>query len=101
MNYDIAATSRRCARTGRELRPGERYMAVLHERDGQLVREDVSPEAWTAPPEHAFAWWQTKVPAADATNRLVIDDGLVYDCFIRLEGNEEEQKLNFRYVLAL
>jgi hypothetical protein len=101
MSYDLATSSRRCARTGRELQPGERYLAVLYERDGHLVREDLSPEAWTTPPEEAFAWWQAKVPAADTSNRLVIDDGLVYDCFIRLEGNEDEQKINFRYVLAL
>lgn len=76
-------------------------MAVLHERDGQLLREDVSLEAWTTPPEGAFAWWQAKAPAAGISNRLVIDDGLVYDCFVRLEGNDDPQKVNFRYVLAL
>ena len=39
MTYDIAATSRRCTRTGRELQPGERHMVVLYDRDEKLVRE--------------------------------------------------------------
>ena len=101
MTYDIAATSRRCTRTGRELQPGERHMVVLYDRDEKLVREDVSMEAWQTPPSDAFAWWQCKAPAADANSRLIIDDGLVYDCFTRLEGQDEPQKVNFRYVLAL
>lgn len=101
MQYEIAGTSRRCARTGRELLPGERHMVVLYNRDERLVREDICQVAWQGPPEQAFAWWQSVVPEAGATTKVVIDDGLLYDCFIRLEGEKEEQKLNFRYVLAL
>ena len=101
MNYDIASTTRRCARTGRDLRPGERHMVVLHDRDEQLLREDISLEAWQTPPENAFAWWQSTVPEPGSQARLMIDEGLVYDCFLRLEGDLEPQKVNFRYVLAL
>jgi hypothetical protein len=100
MTYDIAGSSKRCARSGNALQPGERYMAVLFERDGQLVRQDIGLSAWTTAPEDAFAWWQTRVPA-DGPKPAVIDDGLVYDCFLRLEGETEPQKANFRYVLAL
>ncbi len=101
MNYEIAAGSKRCARTGQDLKPGQRYMALLFERGGHLVREDVSLEAWQSPPEEAFAWWQTSVPLEGSNKPKVIDEGLVYDCFIRLEGESEPQKANFRYVLAL
>jgi len=101
MQYDIASTTRRCARTGRDLKPGERHMVVLYDRDERLIREDISQDAWQAPPEQAFAWWQSTVPQPGANIRLMIDEGLVYDCFIRLEGDAEPQKVNFRYVLAL
>jgi hypothetical protein len=100
MVYDFTTGTRRCASTGRELKPGERHMVALFERDDKLVREDVALDAWAAPPEGAFAWWQTTVPV-DGVKKLVIDDGLVYDCFTRLEGDAEPQKINFRYVLAL
>lgn len=101
MQYDIAHAARRCARTGRELQPGERHMVALFEREDKLVREDVSLEAWQTPSNDAFAWWQTTVPASGQQSRLILDDGLVYDCFLRLEGDLEQQKVNFRYVLAL
>jgi hypothetical protein len=58
-------------------------------------------ECWQTPPAEAFAWWQCKVPTGNAHHRLIIDDGLVYDCFLRLDGQDEPQKVNFRYVLAL
>jgi hypothetical protein len=101
MMYQIANSSKRCTRTGKVLQPGERYMAVLFERDGQLVREDSSLEAWTSPPEQAFAWWQTRVPEDGTIKPAIIDDGLVYDCFVRLDGETEPQKASFRYVLSL
>jgi hypothetical protein len=99
--YEFACPTKRCARTQRPLQPGERYMAALFQRDGELIREDVSLEAWNAPPQEAFAWWQTRVPADEPARPAVIDDGLVYDCFTRLDGEMEPQKANFRYVLAL
>lgn len=101
MVYDFTGGSRRCARSGRELKPGEQHMVALFERDDKLVREDVALDAWQIPPEGAFAWWQTRVPTDGQSSKLVIDDGLVYDCFIRLDGDAEPQKVNFRYVLAL
>jgi hypothetical protein len=96
MTYEIAPCTKRCARTGRELRPGERYMAALYQRHGQLVREDVSLEAWEQPAAEAFAWWQTKVPEGGPARPVMIDEGLVYDCFLRLEGETEPRKVLHR-----
>jgi len=101
MMYDIAGSSRRCAKTGKVLNAGDRHMVVLLELDDKLVREDICLEAWGEPPAGAFAWWQTKVPEGDDLKKFVIDDNLVYDCFTRLEDENEPQKVNFRYVLAL
>ena len=100
MQYDIAVATRVCARTGRELLPGERYMAVLYEREERLHREDISMEAWQGTAEGAFAWWQAQVPSSDRTRSMILDDSLIYDCFIRLENDPEPRKVQFRYVLA-
>jgi hypothetical protein len=100
MEYQIQASTRRCARTGRELRPGERFFSVLYDRPGGLVREDISAEAWQGPPEDAFSFWQTRVPAEPA-KRLQIDEELLLDCFTRLAAESEPAKVNFRYVVAL
>ena len=45
-DYQIQASSRRCAVTGRELAPGERYFSVLLDQGDSFVRRDFCLEAW-------------------------------------------------------
>lgn len=101
MQYQIQATSRRCARTGRELQPGERIFSVLYEREGQWVREDVAKDAWTGPPPEAFSFWQTRVPSPKERRRLLVDDDMLRELFERLEKATEPRQVQFRYLLAL
>jgi hypothetical protein len=98
--YQIQANTRRCAATGRELRPGEKVYTVLLDQGGQFVRQDFGSDAWTGPPPNAFSFWAGKVPAADE-RKPRIDDELLMDCFRRLEGQLEPDRVNFRYVVAL
>lgn len=99
--YQIEANTRRCAATGRELLPGERFYSVLIDEGGRLARKDFSNEAWQGPPANSFGFWAGRVPARDEKQRLHIDDDLLVDCFQRLEGQTEPSRLNFRYVVAL
>lgn len=101
MQYQIQATSRRCARTGRELQPGERIFSVLYEREGQWVREDVASDSWTGPPPEAFSFWQTRVPSPKERRRLLVDDDMLRELFERLEKATEPRQVQFRYLLAL
>jgi hypothetical protein len=100
-DYQIQSNSRRCASTGRELQPGEKFYSVLFDESGQLVRKDYAEEAWQGPPEDAFSFWSGRVPPPDSSRRPRIDDDLLLDCFCRLEGQAEQDRVNFRYVLAL
>ena len=50
MEYTIQPNSRRCAATGRELQPGERFFSALVEEDRQFVRKDYCRDAWQGPP---------------------------------------------------
>jgi hypothetical protein len=100
IEYQIEANTRRCAATGRELLPGERFYSVLLDLDGKLERRDYSSEAWSGPPPGAFSFWSGRIPAQD-TRRLPIDDELLVDCFGRLELETEPSKVSFRYVVAL
>ena len=54
-DYRLTAPARRCHVTGREFRPGERYVTALLEEAGQFVRRDFAPDAWTGPPPAAAA----------------------------------------------
>ncbi len=99
--YQIQGSSRQCARTGRALQPGEWIYSVLYERDGQWVREDISADAWTGPPEQAFSFWKTRVAPAAAAAKPALNLELLWDCFERSSASQEPRQIAFRYVLAL
>jgi len=99
--YQIQANTRRCAATGRDLRPGDSIYSVLLDQAGKLVRQDYAAQAWQGPPEGAFSFWRTRVPADDQTRRPRIDDELLLDCLLRLEGQPEPERVQFRYIVAL
>jgi hypothetical protein len=101
MDYAIHQSSYRCARTGRELRPGERFYSVVYDRGGELTREDVGVEAWQGPPADAFSFWLGRVPPSEQNRRPRFDDELLLDFFQRFAGEAEPRKVSFRYILAL
>lgn len=99
--YQIQASTRRCTVSGRELQPGEKFYSVLLDEAGKFVRRDYSAEVWHGPPEGTFSFWAGRVPAQEAPRRPRIDDDLLLDCFQRLEGQTEPERVRFRYVVAL
>jgi hypothetical protein len=101
IDYQIQANTRRCAVSGRELRPGEKFYSVLLDEGGTFVRKDYGSEAWHGPPEGTFSFWAGRVPAAEASRRPRIDDELLLDCFGRLQGQTDPGRVNFRYIVAL
>jgi hypothetical protein len=100
-DYHITQNSKRCTATGRELQPGEKYFSVLVEQDHKLVRQDYSQEAWQGPPAGAFSFWTGRISDTGGDSKPQIDDELLLDCFQRLDGENDPNKVNFRYVVAL
>jgi hypothetical protein len=100
-DYEIQGPARVCAATGRELRAGDGFHAVLSEQGGKFVRTDYAADAWTGPPEGAVAHWSGKVRAAEKPRKPVVNDDLLIGCFDRLKGSTDPDGLNFRYVAAL
>jgi hypothetical protein len=100
-DYQIQPHTRRCAATGRELRPGEKFYTALLVEGERFHRQDYSSEAWHGPPAGAFSFWSGRVPAPEGGPRHPIDDDVLAECFQRLEGEAEPAKINFRYVVAL
>lgn len=100
--YDIGGPTRVCAVSGRELKPGDRFFAVLLEGGGKLTRTDYAADAWPGPPQGAVAYWAGKVPQAGTKPRKpAVNDDLLLDCFDRLKGSGDPDGLNFRYVATL
>jgi hypothetical protein len=107
--YDIERPSGQCAFTGRELQPGEAYIAALvdveptPQNPSGLKRLDVSMDAWRdgQRPEHVFSHWKATVPEPSAKKKLFVDDGVLMNLLIRLADAEQPQRIAFRFVLAL
>jgi len=100
-DYEIQGPARICAATGRELKAGDRFHAVLTEQDGKFVRTDYAADSWTGPPEGVVAHWAGRVQAADKPRKPVVNDDLLLGCFDRLKDSTDSDGLNFRYVAAL
>lgn len=101
MNYQIQANSMRCSKTGRELRPGEKFYSVLYDRGPALERCDFSVEAWEGAPADAFSFWMGHVPPREGPQRVQFDEEVLFDFFERLSDETEPRKVNFRYILTL
>jgi hypothetical protein len=101
LDYQIQPSTRRCSASGRELTPGEKVYSVLLDEAGKFVRKDFGVEAWQGPPHNAFSFWVGRVSAGDKKRRPPIDDELLLDCFQRLDGRIETERVSFRFVLAL
>lgn len=99
--YEIQGPTRVCSASGRELKPGERFFAVLADRDGRFVRTDYAAEQWPGPPDKAIAYWSGRVPPTDRPQKPVINDDLLMDCFLRMADALEPNQIRFRYVVTL
>lgn len=100
-DYQIQPHTRRCAATGRDLQPGERYYTALVEEGDLFVRQDFSSQAWQGPPAGAFSFWSGRVPQPNETAKPRFDDDVLEECFQRLQEQGERSRVNFRYVVAL
>ncbi|MCO6437675.1 MAG: hypothetical protein J5J06_11345 [Phycisphaerae bacterium] len=92
-----------CAASGRVLAEGEEFYSVLIEEGDTFRREDYSLEAWPGAPAGTFCYFRSRVPARKDKRRqqnAVGDESLV-DFFLRLEGEDEPTRVQFRFVLAL
>ncbi|QQE11124.1 hypothetical protein JD969_16715 [Planctomycetota bacterium] len=117
--YDIERITGHCAFTNRQLQPGETYYATLVELTDEemeqlaktdkaksalgLKRLDVSSQVWDQGnrPNNIFGYWKATVPEPNEKKRQFVDDTVLMDMIKKLGISDDEDKLAFRYVLAL
>ncbi|MEM6334461.1 MAG: hypothetical protein AAF823_14085 [Planctomycetota bacterium] len=122
--FEIDKPTLVCGVTGRELVAGEAYVATLMELSEAelgamspaerkrhamgLKRVDVSAEAWDAGrrpgggERAVYCWWRTRVPEAGQSKRkMLVDDAALMVLLERLGEAESDERLAFRFVLAL
>lgn len=100
-DWEVDRPSGRCVRSGRVLSEGEEFYAVLFDRGDRLERVDYSLESWTGPPEGAFCFWRSRVPVREKKRQVWVDNDVLANLFVRLADEGNEQKVSFRFVLAL
>jgi hypothetical protein len=65
-DYAIQRCTRKCAVLDRPLESGERYFSVIVSKGAELVRQDISEQAWQGPPDGTVGWWRATMPQREA-----------------------------------
>jgi hypothetical protein len=100
--YDVARSGGKCAVTGQEIQPDQKYMAALRETPTGFERVDVSMDAWPAfEKKDLLGYWQTAMRRPEAKKKIFVDDEVLAGLFERMSEVVEPAKINFRFVLGL
>ena len=90
-----------CYGTGKKIEYGEEYFGSLVETEQGLERRDFCTDYWQNENPDVFCFWKTKFPDPDQKKQIFVDDDMLMAFFERLEKETEQEKINFRFVLAL
>jgi len=90
-----------CYGTGRKIEYGEEYFGALVQTEEGLQRRDFCAEYWESQKPQTFCHWKTRLPQPGQKKQLFVDDQMLMAFFERLEKETDQQKVNFRFVLAL
>ena len=90
-----------CYGTSRKIEPGEEYFGALIEIEDGLQRRDFCADYWESEKPKVFCYWKSRLPRPDEKKQIFVDDNMLMAFFERLENETEQEKLNFRFVLAL
>jgi hypothetical protein len=99
--WEIDKPLGQCWGTGRKIEAGEEYYGALVESDEGLQRRDYCRDYWQEKKPEVFCYWKTRLPHPDEKKQIFIDDEMLMAFFERLAGEREQEKINFRFVLAL
>jgi len=90
-----------CCGSGKKIEYGEEYFAALVETSEGLRRRDFCADYWQLEKPDVFCYWKTRLPHPGEKKQIFVDDEMLMAFFERLEEEREQEKINFRFVLAL
>ncbi|MBI9018900.1 MAG: hypothetical protein JEZ07_16740 [Phycisphaerae bacterium] len=99
--WQVQRTDGVCFGTEKKIEPGDEYYAALIDGEKGFERRDYSCQFWNENHPEVFCFWKTKIPLRKPKQKLLVDDAVLINIFHRLEGEEDQTKINFRFVLAL
>ncbi len=101
MEFNIRPAAKCCAKTGKPFRSGDICWSILVEKDGQMVRQDISSDVWEGPPLDAIGHWRTQIAESADAVRPKLDADSLFDYFLQLSDSPNIVQQQYRYVLAL
>jgi hypothetical protein len=99
--WEINKPLGQCHGTGRKIESDEDYFGALVRTEEGLQRRDFCAEYWENEKPDVFCYWKTKLPQPGQKKQLFVDDQMLMAFFERLEKETDQEKVNFRFVLAL
>ena len=99
LDFEVQRCTRRCAKTQRELKPGEVIYSVLVPEGPQVVRYDYAEGAWEGAPEAALGWWRWRIPSGESPGVRWAPNDVMLRYFEELAG--DEASADERYLLTL
>jgi len=99
--WEIDKPLGQCYGTGKKIEYGEEFFAALVETEEGLKRRDFCADYWEEKKPDVFCYWKTKLADTDKKKQIFVDDEMLMAFFERLAEETEQEKINFRFVLAL
>jgi len=100
-DWEINKPLGQCSGSGRTIQAGEEYFGALVETEEGLQRRDFCAEYWEGRKPEVFCYWKTRLPAPNEKKQIFVDDEMLMAFFERLAEETEQEKVNFRFALAL
>jgi hypothetical protein len=105
--WKITKLGEMCGACGTQFGLGQAYYSVLLQQAENFTRQDYCAACFPSKrlPD-AFYFWKSMRPEQDEgadkkDRRPLVDVQYVFDFFTRLDGDENPQRMAFRYILAL
>jgi hypothetical protein len=99
--WEINRPLGQCCGSGKKIKYGEEYFGALVETEQGLQRRDFCVDYWEKEKPSVFCFWKTRLPYPDQKKQIFVDDQMLMAFFERLAEETEQEKINFRFVLAL
>jgi hypothetical protein len=99
--WEIEKPLGHCWGTGEKIEHGQDYFAALVETEQGLQRRDFCTDYWEQEKPQVFCYWKSKLPEPGQKKQIFVDEQMLMTFFERLAEETEQEKVNFRFVLAL
>jgi len=102
MDWEISNLSRVCSACAKAFAEEEDLFSGIRDEKTAFVRSDFCRTCWEKQDRAAFySYWRTRAPKKDEPPKRFVDEDVILNFFYRLEGETDDLKIHFRYVLGL